>query len=66
VKFKVMSEDEKQAHIASGEWEGKSGGYGIQGNAARYISFISGSYTNVIGLSIFDTMQLLKGNGYKI
>lgn len=66
VKFKQMSEDEKQSYIASGEWEGKAGGYAIQGQAAHYISFISGSYSSVIGLSIYDTVQMLKGNGYQI
>ncbi len=66
VKFKNMSEDEKQSYIASHEWESKAGGYGIQGQAAQYISFISGSHSSVIGLSIFDTVQMLKGNDFKI
>lgn len=66
VKYKNMSETEKQDYIASGEWKGKSGGYGISGKASHYISFISGSYTSVIGLSIYDTVQMLKGNGYPV
>jgi len=66
VKLKPLSEDEKQGYIDSNEWQGKAGGYGIQGIAARYITFISGSYSNIVGLSIYDTLQMLKGNGFPI
>ena len=66
VKFKNLTEDEKQFYIASKEWEGKAGGYAIQGIAAQFIPFISGSYTNIVGLSIFETLNLLQGNNYKI
>lgn len=64
VKFKVLSEEEKQNYVASGEWDGKAGGYGIQGQAAQFVSFISGSYSNIVGLSVYDTMAMLKGNGF--
>jgi septum formation protein len=66
VKFKVLTEAEKRDFIAKGEWKGKSGGYGIQGMAAQFVSFISGSHSNVIGLSVYDSVQLLKGSGYKL
>ncbi len=64
VKFKRLSIQELDEYIVSGEWEGKAGGYAIQGMAARYISFLQGSYSNVVGLSLYDTMQILRGNGF--
>lgn len=64
VKFKTLSADEKAAYLAGGEWQGKAGGYAIQGLAAAYIPFIRGSYSNVVGLSVHDTVQLLAGNGF--
>ena len=54
VSFKVLSPLEIDAYIASGEWHGKAGGYAIQGLAATYIKFISGSYSNVVGLPLFE------------
>ena len=64
VKFKRLSPQDIEAYITSKEWDGKAGGYAIQGLAASYINFISGSYSNVVGLDLFQTRQLLKGNGY--
>ncbi len=64
VKFKRLSNDEVTKYIDSKEWEGKAGGYAVQGLAAAYISFLQGSYSNVVGLSLYDTMQLLAGNGF--
>lgn len=64
VKFKTIPAHTLDAYIASGEWQGKAGGYAIQGLAAAYISFLQGSYSNVVGLSLYDTMQLLEGNGF--
>lgn len=64
VKFKHLSKTETDAYIASGEWQGKAGGYGIQGKAAAFVASINGSYTNIVGLSIYDTMNMLNGNGY--
>lgn len=54
VAFKRLSASEIDHYIASGEWNGKAGGYGIQGLAAQYIRFISGSYSNVVGLPLFE------------
>jgi len=65
VAFKRLSAAEVQAYIASGEWHGKAGGYAIQGHAAALISWISGSYSNVVGLPLFETAQLLAGRGYR-
>lgn len=64
VKFKHLSKSEMDAYIASGEWQGKAGGYGIQGKAAAFVASINGSYTNIVGLSIYDIMNILNGNGY--
>lgn len=64
VQFKVLSDKEKRDYVASKEWQGKAGGYGIQGKAAAFIPFLSGSYSNVVGLSLYDTMQMLEGNGF--
>jgi septum formation protein len=59
VKFSVLTPAMIDAYIASGEWQGKAGGYGIQGAAASFIPFISGSYSNVVGLPLFETAGLL-------
>ena len=66
VAFKRLSEDEVTAYIVSGEWQGKAGGYAIQGRAAALISWIAGSYSNVVGLPLYETAQLLSGRGYRV
>lgn len=65
VTFKRLEADEIAAYLDSGEWRGKAGGYAIQGRAAAYIRFIRGSYSNVVGLPLFEVAQLLKGVGYR-
>lgn len=64
VRFKRLTSTEIDSYIASNEWDGKAGGYAIQGLAAAYIKFIQGSYSNVVGLSLYDTMALLNAAGY--
>ena len=64
VKFRRLSSADIDAYIASGEWQGKAGGYAIQGLAAGFIPFIGGSYSTVVGLSLYDTLQILKGTGF--
>jgi septum formation protein len=64
VAFKRLSAAETASYLASGEWHGKAGGYAIQGRAAAYIRFMSGSYSNVVGLSLYDVHQLLAGFGW--
>ena len=64
VSFKRLSEQEIAAYLASGEWHGKAGGYAVQGRAASFVSWLSGSYSNVVGLPLFETAQLLTGRGY--
>jgi septum formation protein len=66
VAFKRLSEAEIAAYLCSGEWRGKAGGYAIQGRAAALIRWVRGSYTNVIGLPLFETAQLLTGHGFQM
>lgn len=64
VAFKKLSPAEIAGYVANGEWNGKAGGYGIQGRAAPFVKFLSGSYTNVVGLPVYDTVNLLNGLGF--
>ncbi|MEH6361509.1 MAG: Maf family protein [Amylibacter sp.] len=66
VKFKHLSDTELSAYIRSGEWRGKAGGYAIQGIAAVFIPWISGSYSNVVGLPLAETANLLTGSNYPL
>ena len=59
VRFKRLTAAEIDSYIAGGEWRGKAGGYAIQGRAAIFVAFVSGSYSNVVGLPLFETMALL-------
>lgn len=59
--FKHLTPQEIDSYVASGEWEGKAGAYAIQGNAGKFVKFISGSYTNVMGLPLYETDCLLQG-----
>ena len=65
VRFKRLSGIELKSYLASGEWRGKAGGYGIQGCAGTFIQKLSGSYTGVVGLPLAETVQLLNGEGYE-
>lgn len=64
VSFRPLSDGEITAYLDSGEWQGKAGGYGIQGKAAGFVKSINGSYTGVVGLPLAETLGLLKGNGF--
>lgn len=66
VQFKRLNSGEINTYIESREWEGKAGGYAIQGICAAYIKSISGSYSNVVGLSLYDVRHMLIGNGFQI
>jgi len=63
VTFKRLSDDEINAYIASGEWKGKAGGYGIQGMAEAFVMRLAGSYSGVMGLPLYETANLLRGFG---
>ncbi|HET7881500.1 MAG TPA: Maf family nucleotide pyrophosphatase [Acetobacteraceae bacterium] len=61
-----LTERQIAAYLAGGEWRGKAGGYAIQGQAAAFVRFLSGSYSNVVGLPLFETAQLLRGLGWPL
>jgi septum formation protein len=65
VIFKRLTEPEIAGYIASEEWRGKAGGYAIQGLAALFVRQIGGSYSNVVGLPLYETAALLKGQGFR-
>ena len=64
VTFQRLTETQIEAYIASGEWQGKAGAYAIQGRAEAFTRFISGSHSNVVGLPLFETAQMLRGIGW--
>jgi len=66
VAFKRLSHEETEGYIQCGEWKGKAGGYAIQGRAGALITEISGSYSSIVGLPLFETARLLEGLGYPV
>ncbi|HEX6980905.1 MAG TPA: Maf family nucleotide pyrophosphatase [Alphaproteobacteria bacterium] len=64
VSFKRLTPAEIGAYLDSGEWQGKAGGYAIQGRAAAFVRTINGSYSNVVGLDLFTVAALLHGVGF--
>jgi len=66
VGFARLTPDQVAAYITSGEWRGKAGGYAIQGRAAAHVRFLSGSYSNVVGLPLFEVAQMLRGLGFAL
>ena len=66
VRMKRLSDAELNAYLACGEWQGKAGGYGIQGLAGVLIPWISGSYSGIMGLPVAETAALLTAAGYPV
>ncbi|MDY8109443.1 Maf-like protein [Fulvimarina sp. 2208YS6-2-32] len=66
VRFKRLSREDIDRYLRSGEWRGKAGGYAIQGRAGAFVLRLIGSYTNVVGLPLYETVNLLAGEGYDI
>jgi septum formation protein len=66
VRFKRLSEQDIEAYLASGEWRGKAGGYGAQGIAGGFLVKLVGSYSNIVGLPLYETLTLLGGEGYPV
>jgi septum formation protein len=66
LRFKRLSRDDLESYLASGEWRGKAGGYAIQGLAGSFVVKLVGSYTNVVGLPLYETVSLLDGEGYPV
>lgn len=64
VQFARLHPSEIENYLDSEEWRGKAGGYAIQGRAAAFVRFISGSYSNVVGLPLYETALLLRGLGW--
>ena len=64
VRFKRLSAKERESYLASGEWRGKAGGYAIQGLAEAFVIKLIGSYSSVVGLPLYETLNMLVGEGY--
>lgn len=64
VRFKRLPRIEIDRYVASGEWRGKAGGYGVQGLAGAFVVKMTGSYSNIVGLPLFETAALLDGEGF--
>jgi septum formation protein len=65
-KMKRLSDDELNAYLATGDWQGKAGGYAIQGPAGAFIPWISGSFTGIVGLPLSETAAMLLAAGYPL
>ncbi len=66
MRFRNLSDEEIGAYLASGAWRGKAGGYAIQGIAGAFVVKMIGSYTNVVGLPLTETIAMLQGEGYPV
>lgn len=66
VRMKRLSEAELEGYLATGDWDGKAGGYSIQGPAGAFIPWISGSYSAIVGLPLTETAQLLSAAGWPV
>lgn len=64
VHFKRLERAEIDRYLDGGEWDGKAGGYAIQGAAGAFVPSINGSYSNVVGLPLYETLSLLQGLGF--
>ena len=66
VRFAALTKQQINHYVASGEPMGKAGAYAVQGKAAAYIEHISGSYSGIMGLPMFETSQILRDFGFKV
>ena len=66
VRMKRLSDAEVNGYLATNDWQGKAGGYAIQGPAGAFIPWIQGSYTSIVGLPVHEAAQLLLGAGYPL
>src|SRR5690242_16915576 len=66
VRFKRLAPDDIEGYLASGEWRGKAGGYAAQGLAGTFMVKLVGSYSNVVGLPLYETVSLLSGEGFPV
>lgn len=65
VRFKRLAAADIAAYLAADEWQGKAGGYAIQGRAGAFVPAINGSYTNIVGLDLALAKSMLEGLGWK-
>ena len=66
VRFRMLGQTDIDSYIDTGEWHGKAGGYAIQGMGALFVQQISGSYSNIVGFSLFDVAAMLGGQGFDV
>jgi septum formation protein len=66
VRFRRLGRDDIESYLGSGEWRGKAGGYAIQGIAGSFVRKMTGSYTNIVGLPLTETVSMLQGEGYPV
>ena len=66
VRFNRLTNETIEHYIASGEWRGKAGGYAVQGIAGSFVVKMVGSYSNVVGLPLYESCTLLGGEGFPI
>ena len=66
VRMKRLSDPEVNAYLATGDWQGKAGGYAIQGPAGAFIPWISGSFSGIVGLPLAETAALLQAAGHPL
>jgi septum formation protein len=66
VRFKRLALEDIEGYLASGEWRGKAGGYAAQGLAGTFMVKLVGSYSNVVGLPLYETVSLLSGEGFPV
>jgi septum formation protein len=66
VRFKRLSREDIESYLKSDEWRGKAGGYAIQGRAEAFVRNLTGSYSSVMGLPLYETVHLLEGAGYPV
>jgi septum formation protein len=66
VRFKRLSREDVESYLMCGEWRGKAGGYAIQGRADAFVRSINGSYSNVVGLPLYEVISMLNGAGFPI
>ena len=66
VRFKRLSREDIESYLVSDEWRGKAGGYAIQGRAESFVRHLNGSFSNVVGLPLCETINLLQGAGYPV
>lgn len=66
VRFKRLTREDIETYLMSNEWRDKAGGYAIQGRADAFVRSLSGSYTGVVGLPLYETISLLQGNGFPL